>query len=137
MVISRRIRELRDQKGLSPGEIALGAGLTRAYPCQVEHGHEVPSSEIIERLADALDVPVYQIFYSDSEHVLTPWLTPRLTLDDLAQRPPLQIQDKPGFAPKLIVLFSGIASRGHAAVSFAKRISIQRRLAARTRLPRL
>jgi len=63
MMIGRRLRELRERKGLSQGDIEHASGLLRCYLSRVEHGHTVPSLETLEKIAVALDVPLYQLFY--------------------------------------------------------------------------
>ncbi len=63
MVISKRLRAIREQKGLSQGDIEERTGLKRCYVSRVENGHTVPSIETLEKLARALEVPMYQLFY--------------------------------------------------------------------------
>jgi len=63
MVISDRLRELRVQKKLSQGDIEKRTGLLRCYISRVENGHTVPAIETLEKLARALEVPFYQLFY--------------------------------------------------------------------------
>ncbi|HUI41224.1 MAG TPA: helix-turn-helix transcriptional regulator [Terriglobia bacterium] len=84
MLIGQRIRQLREQKGLSQGDIERSSGLLRCYVSRVEHGHTVPSLETLVRFAAALDVPLYQLFYNAEDAPATPNLTPRLTLEELA-----------------------------------------------------
>jgi transcriptional regulator with XRE-family HTH domain len=85
MSIGQRIRQLREQKGLSQGDIERSSGLLRCYISRVEHGHTVPSVETLERFAAALDVPVYRLFYNGEDPPATPNLTPRKTLEELAE----------------------------------------------------
>lgn len=85
MLIGHRIRQLREQKGLSQGDIEKASGLLRCYISRVEHGHTVPSLETLERFAAALDVPLYRLFYEGDEPPPTPNLTPRRTLEELAE----------------------------------------------------
>jgi transcriptional regulator with XRE-family HTH domain len=85
MLIGERIRQLRAQKRLSQGDIERTSGLLRCYISRVEHGHTVPSLETLERFALALNVPLYQLFYEGEEPPSTPNLTPRHTLEELAQ----------------------------------------------------
>lgn len=87
MMIGQRIRHLREQKGLSQGDIERVSGLLRCYISRVEHGHTVPSLETLERFAAALDVPLYKLFYTGDEPPPTPNLTPRRTLEELAEEP--------------------------------------------------
>lgn len=65
MGIGERIKELREQKHLSQGDIEERTGLLRCYISRVENGHTVPSLETLERFAGALDVPLYRLFYRD------------------------------------------------------------------------
>ena len=67
MLIGERIRELREQNGLSQGDIERTSGLLRAYISRVEHGHAVPSLETLEKFAAALDVPLYKLFYTGED----------------------------------------------------------------------
>lgn len=85
MLIGERIRTLREQKGLSQGDIEKASGLLRCYISRVEHGHTVPALETLERFAAALDVPLYRLFYVGDDPPKTPNLTPRRTLEELAQ----------------------------------------------------
>jgi transcriptional regulator with XRE-family HTH domain len=67
VIISDRIRFLREEKKLSQGDIERRAGLLRCYVSRVENGHTVPSVETLERLARALEVPVYAFFYEGEQ----------------------------------------------------------------------
>jgi len=42
-------------------------GLLRCYISRVEHGYTVPNVETLEKLARALEVPIYQLFYEGAE----------------------------------------------------------------------
>jgi transcriptional regulator with XRE-family HTH domain len=63
MIIGDRLRELREEKKLSQGDIEKRTGLLRCYISRVENGHTVPAIETLEKLARALEVPLYQLFY--------------------------------------------------------------------------
>jgi transcriptional regulator with XRE-family HTH domain len=63
MVIAERLKALREQKNLSQGEIEKRTGLLRCYISRVENGHTVPAIETLEKMARAMEVPLYQIFY--------------------------------------------------------------------------
>ncbi len=84
MVIGRRLRKLREEKTLSQGDIEKRTGLLRCYISRVENGHTVPSLETLERLAAALEVPLYQLFYEGEEPPPLPNLSARQTTEDLA-----------------------------------------------------
>jgi len=84
MLIGTRLRQLREQKHMSQGDIEERTGLLRCYVSRVENGHTVPSLETLERFAGVLDIPLYQLFYSGDEAPSTPSLTPRKTLEEIA-----------------------------------------------------
>jgi len=63
MIIGQRLKRLREEKNLSQGDIEKSTGLLRCYVSRVENEHTVPSIATLEKLARALDVPMYQIFY--------------------------------------------------------------------------
>jgi transcriptional regulator with XRE-family HTH domain len=63
MIIGDRLREMREAKKLSQGDIEKRTGLLRCYISRVENGHTVPAIETLEKMARALEVPLYQIFY--------------------------------------------------------------------------
>ena len=74
MVISDRLRTIREQKDLSQGDIEKRTGLKRCYVSRVENGHTVPSIETLEKMARALEVPMYQFFYDGEEPPAIPSL---------------------------------------------------------------
>jgi transcriptional regulator with XRE-family HTH domain len=63
MVIGNRLKELRESKELSQGDIEKRSGLLRCYISRVENGHTVPSVETLEKMARALEVPMYRLFH--------------------------------------------------------------------------
>ena len=67
MVIGDRLRVLREQKKLSQGDIEKRTGLLRCYLSRVENGHTVPAIETLEKLARALEMPLYQLLYDGDE----------------------------------------------------------------------
>ena len=91
MVIGTRLRALRESKKFSQGDIEKRTGLLRCYISRVENGHTVPSIETLEKLASALEIPLYQLFYEGDEPPLLPNLSRRrsteeLELDEEAQK---------------------------------------------------
>lgn len=63
MVIGERLRQLREAKNLSQGDVEKRTGLLRCYTSRVENGHTVPAVETLEKYARALEVPMYKLFY--------------------------------------------------------------------------
>jgi len=84
MVIGDRLRELRESKKLSQGDIEKKTGLLRCYISRVENGHTVPTIETLEKLARALEIPLYQLFYDGDEPPNLPNLLKRKMSDDVA-----------------------------------------------------
>jgi len=83
MVISDRLQELRESKNLSQGDIEKRTGLLRCYISRVENGHTVPAVETLEKLARALEVPLYQLFYDGEKPPQVSNLLKRKTSDDI------------------------------------------------------
>jgi len=67
MIIGDRLRELRQEKKLSQGDIEKRTGLVRPYISRVENNHSVPNIETLEKWARALEVPMYELFYDGEE----------------------------------------------------------------------
>jgi transcriptional regulator with XRE-family HTH domain len=79
MLIGQRLRELHESKNLSQGNIEKRTGLLRCYISRVENGHTVPAIETLEKMARALEVPIYAIFYDGLEPPAPPDLPKRKT----------------------------------------------------------
>jgi transcriptional regulator with XRE-family HTH domain len=84
MIIGDRIRLLRETKKLSQGDVEKRTGLLRCYISRVENGHTVPAIETLEKLARAMEVPLYQLFYDGEEPPELPNLPKRKSADDIA-----------------------------------------------------
>jgi len=78
MLIGQRLKELREAKKLSQGDVEKRTGLLRCYTSRVENGHTIPSIETLEKYARALEVPMYRFFYEGQE----PPEKPKLSADD-------------------------------------------------------
>lgn len=76
MEIGRRLKELREAKNLSQGDIEKRSGLLRMYISRVENGHTVPAIETLEKFARALEVPLYHLVYEGQEPPALPHLPP-------------------------------------------------------------
>jgi transcriptional regulator with XRE-family HTH domain len=83
MVIGDRLREMREEKKLSQGDIEKRTGLLRCYISRVENGHTVPAIETLEKLARALECPLYHLFYDGEEPPQLPNLLKRKSSDDI------------------------------------------------------
>jgi transcriptional regulator with XRE-family HTH domain len=84
VLIGDRLRAMREEKNLSQGDIEKRTGLLRCYLSRVENGHTVPAIETLEKIARALEVPLYQLFYDGEEPPALPNLPRRRSSDDIA-----------------------------------------------------
>jgi len=84
VIIGDRLRDIREQKKLSQGDIEKRTGLLRCYISRVENGHTVPAIETLEKLARAMEIPMYQLFYDGEEPPKLPNLPKRKSSDDIA-----------------------------------------------------
>jgi transcriptional regulator with XRE-family HTH domain len=83
MIIGERLRVLREEKKLSQGDIEKKTGLLRCYVSRVENGHTVPSVETLEKMARALEIPMYKLFYDSEEPPKLPNLLKRKSAEDI------------------------------------------------------
>src|SRR6202171_1894750 len=83
MIIGDRLREMREEKKLSQGDIEKRTGLLRCYISRVENGHTVPSIETLEKMARALECPLYQLFYEGEEPPKLPNLVKRKSSQEI------------------------------------------------------
>src|ERR1700694_975314 len=67
MDIGNRLRSVREEKKLSQGDIEQRTGLLRCYISRVENGHTVPAIETLEKMARALELPLYQLMYDGQQ----------------------------------------------------------------------
>jgi transcriptional regulator with XRE-family HTH domain len=89
MVIGEKLKALRAQKNLSQGDMEKRTGLLRCYISRVENGHTVPSVDTLEKMARALEVPMYRLF-TDEDHVKKP----NLPLESIRSRRVNSKQDR-------------------------------------------
>lgn len=54
--MARNLRRLRAERGLTQEEVAQRAGLNRNYVGMIEREENAPTVDILERLADVLQV---------------------------------------------------------------------------------
>ncbi len=83
MPFSTRIHQVRLKHKLSLEDLAVKAGLSPSLLASFENGLEVPALEVFDRLAGAMGVPVERFFYDNMDSNLTPWLTPRVSWQEL------------------------------------------------------
>lgn len=62
MEVGERIRQLRQQRGMSINRLAAAAGVAHSVVSRLEHGHVTnPTAETLRRLATALEVPLTEL----------------------------------------------------------------------------
>ena len=84
MIVGSRLRELREAKKLSQGDMEKRTGLLRCYISRVENGHTVPAIETLEKMARALEVPLYKLFYEGDVPPKAPNLPKRVAASEAA-----------------------------------------------------
>jgi transcriptional regulator with XRE-family HTH domain len=72
--IGQRLREMREARKLSQGDIERRTGLFRSYISRVENGHNVPTVQTLEKYAQAFGVPVYELLHGGKGPVKKPLL---------------------------------------------------------------
>jgi transcriptional regulator with XRE-family HTH domain len=82
MIIGDRIRTMREEKKRPQGDIEKRTGPLRCYICRVENGHTVPAIEMLEKIARALECPLYQLIYEGEKPPKLPNLPKRKSSND-------------------------------------------------------
>lgn len=72
MIIGGCLRTLREEKQLFQGDIEKRTGLFRCYISRAENVHTIPAVETLEKMARALECPLYQLFYDGEEPPVSP-----------------------------------------------------------------
>src|SRR5579864_2146649 len=66
MNVGKRLRELREARGMSQRDVQNLTGFMCSYVSRIENGHTMPSLPQLERWAKALDVELSNLF--NGEH---------------------------------------------------------------------
>ncbi len=72
MDVGKRLRELREAKGLSQGEVEALTGVPRDEISRIEIGHATVNVPVLERWASALGVDLQDFFVVGEERPKTP-----------------------------------------------------------------
>ena len=83
MNLGESIRNIRQEKGLSQGEMQKRTGILRSYLSRVENGHTVPSFATLQRLASAMEVNLADFFPGDDPPSPSPGVAPSAYLQEL------------------------------------------------------
>lgn len=68
--IGRRIRALREARGWSQGQLGLRSGVLSSHISLIEQGKRRPKYETIQKLANALTVPVDELIGPSEERII-------------------------------------------------------------------
>lgn len=61
LIFAKNVRQVRRLKELSQEEVALRANISRVYMGGVERGERNITIDLMERIAEALDIPLEQL----------------------------------------------------------------------------
>jgi transcriptional regulator with XRE-family HTH domain len=67
LALGTRIRELRQRRGMSVGEVATLAAVSKSLVSQIERGVASPSIDTVRKIASALELPVFSLFLEDAD----------------------------------------------------------------------
>ena len=81
MIIGERLRQIREEKKMSQGDVEAKTKLLRCYISRVENGHTVPAVETLEKLARAFEMPLWQVFAEPGTK------TPKAIVGSVSARP--------------------------------------------------
>ena len=60
--VGQKIKQIRNEKGLSQEKLALKAEIDRTYLAGVEQGKRNPSLKSLEKIVDALEISFQDLF---------------------------------------------------------------------------
>jgi len=60
-ILAENIKEKRRKTGLTQEKLAEKAGMSLQYLAMLELAHKFPSGEMLERIANALDIETYEL----------------------------------------------------------------------------
>lgn len=60
--VGQKIKQIRNEKGLSQEKLALKAEIDRTYLAGVEQGKRNPSLKSLEKIVEALDISFQDLF---------------------------------------------------------------------------
>lgn len=79
-ILGEVLKEYRLEQHLIMRQLSERANVSLGYLSEVERGMKEASSEILQQLADGLDIPLYQIIV-EAGYRLHEWNTPEEILD--------------------------------------------------------
>ena len=67
MNLGEAIKTLRVKDVSTQKEFAKSANITQSYLCLIEKGHKKPSLDVLERIAEAMNIPLPVLFWFSIE----------------------------------------------------------------------
>lgn len=107
MDIAKRLRELREAKGLSQGDIERRSGLLRSYISRVEGGYTAPSLATLEKFASALGVEPYQLLFQGRGRATNPKVPEQAGSSKSVKRLVKLFESLPASDRKLLLTLAG------------------------------
>ena len=86
MDVGKRLRQLREVKGLSQGDIERRSGLLRSYISRVEGGYTAPSLATLDKFSKALEVETYQLLFQGEGKPAAPKVADQVNLGKPVKR---------------------------------------------------
>jgi putative transcriptional regulator len=66
MIILNGIRELREESGLTQGQLAIALGVSRQSINAIERGRSVPGLDLAFRLSALFECPIDEMFWLET-----------------------------------------------------------------------
>jgi transcriptional regulator with XRE-family HTH domain len=64
-ILAKNLRENRRKCGFSQEKLAEKAGISTQYLAMIEIARKFPAADVLERIAGAMDIKVYELFLID------------------------------------------------------------------------
>ncbi|QMT30331.1 helix-turn-helix domain-containing protein [Alysiella filiformis] len=65
LIFAQNVRQIRRLNEISQEELALNAGISKTYICEIENGSRAVSIDIMGKISDALNMPLEQLLIRD------------------------------------------------------------------------
>ncbi len=111
MDIGKRLRQLREVKGLSQGDIERRSGLLRSYISRVEGGYTAPSLSTLEKFAKALEVEPYQLLFHGEGRPAAPKVPSQAGMSKPVKRFVKQLESMSSANRKLVMAMASKLAR--------------------------
>lgn len=107
MDLGKRLKELREAKGLSQGDIERRSGLLRSYISRVEGGYTAPSLTTLEKFAKALEIETYQLLFEGEGRPSAPRTPEQASISKPAKRLVKLFEEMPSANRKIFLTLAG------------------------------